>query len=99
MRARAHHHAAAAGAVALVHAGDAVDDPGGREIRRRHQLDQFLDRAAAARAARSRQASTTSDRLCGGMLVAMPTAMPEEPFSSRFGTRDGSTVGSRSLPS
>src|SRR4249920_827701 len=33
----------------------------------------------------SRQASITSDRLCGGMLVAMPTAMPEEPFSSRFG--------------
>ena len=40
------------------------------------------------------QASITSRRLCGGMLVAMPTAMPDEPFTSRFGTRVGSTVGS-----
>ena len=50
-------------------------------------------------ASRCRQASTTSPRLCGGMLVAMPTAIPEEPLTSRFGTRDGSTAGSRSLPS
>ena len=41
------------------------------------------------------QASTTSPRLCGGMLVAMPTAMPADPLTSRLGTRDGSTVGSR----
>ena len=27
----------------------------------------------------------TSPRLCGGMLVAMPTAMPAEPLTSRFG--------------
>ncbi len=40
----------------------------------------------------SRQPSTTSLRLCGGMLVAMPTAMPPEPLTSRLGTRDGSTV-------
>jgi hypothetical protein len=39
-------------------------------------------------------ASITSPRLCGGMLVAMPTAMPPEPLTSRFGTRDGRTVGS-----
>ena len=30
------------------------------------------------------------------MLVAMPTAMPDEPFTSRFGTRVGSTDGSDS---
>ena len=29
--------------------------------------------------------SMTSRRLCGGMLVAMPTAMPVEPLTSRFG--------------
>ena len=29
--------------------------------------------------------SMISPRLCGGMLVAMPTAMPVEPFTSRFG--------------
>ena len=40
------------------------------------------------------QALTISVRLCGGMLVAMPTAIPEEPFTSRFGTRVGSTEGS-----
>ena len=31
-------------------------------------------------------ASTTSPRLCGGMLVAMPTAMPPEPLTRRLGT-------------
>ena len=45
------------------------------------------------------QALTTSPRLCGGMFVAMPTAMPDEPLISRFGTRVGSTTGSCSLPS
>ena len=39
-------------------------------------------------------ASTTSFRLCGGMLVAMPTAMPDEPLISRLGIRAGSTSGS-----
>ena len=33
-------------------------------------------------------------RLCGGMLVAMPTAMPLEPLTSRFGNRAGRTTGS-----
>ena len=31
------------------------------------------------------QASMTSPRLCGGMLVAMPTAMPPAPLTRRFG--------------
>ncbi len=44
-------------------------------------------------------ASQSSPRLCGGMFVAMPTAMPEEPFSSRFGSRDGRIVGSVCRPS
>ena len=48
---------------------------------------------------RCRQASTTSLRLCGGMLVAMPTAMPAEPLTSRLGSRVGSTSGSFSEPS
>ena len=39
------------------------------------------------------QASMVSPRLCGGTFVAMPTAMPVEPFTSRFGSRDGSTSG------
>ena len=43
--------------------------------------------------------ATTSFRLCGGMLVAMPTAMPELPLTSRFGTRVGSTSGMNSVSS
>ena len=39
-------------------------------------------------------ASITSRRLCGGMFVAMPTAMPVEPLTSRFGNGVGRTVGS-----
>jgi hypothetical protein len=41
-------------------------------------------------------ASTISLKLCGGILVAMPTAMPSDPLTSRFGNRAGSTDGSRS---
>ena len=33
------------------------------------------------------------------MSVAMPTAMPVVPFSSTFGRRAGSSVGSSSVPS
>ena len=37
-------------------------------------------------------------RLCGGMLVAMPTAMPAEPLISRFGMRAaGSAVPLRTV--
>ena len=46
-----------------------------------------------------RSASTSSFRLWGGTLVAMPTAMPAEPFASRFGKRVGSTDGSSVWPS
>ncbi len=44
VRGRAHHDAAAPGAIAVAHAGDAVDDAGRREIRRRDDLDQLVDR-------------------------------------------------------
>ncbi len=43
--------------------------------------------------------STSSPRLCGGMLVAMPTAMPLAPLSKRFGSAAGRTEGSSSEPS
>ena len=39
-------------------------------------------------------ARTTSPRLCGGMFVARPTAMPDAPLTSRFGNWAGSTTGS-----
>ena len=44
-------------------------------------------------------ASITSPMLWGGTLVAIPTAMPWEPFTNRFGNRDGSTTGSTAEPS
>ena len=40
-----------------------------------------------------------SERLCGGTSVAIPTAMPEQPLISRFGTTPGSTTGSSRVSS
>jgi len=37
--------------------------------------------------------------LCGGTSVAMPTAMPVVPLSSRCGRRAGIQVGSSRVPS
>ncbi len=48
---------------------------------------------------KKRAAATTSPRLCGAMLVAIPTAIPAVPFTSRFGMPAGSTSGCCSLPS
>ena len=44
-------------------------------------------------AMRWRVPAMTSRRLCGAMLVAMPTAMPVVPLTSRFGNAAGSTEG------
>ena len=44
-------------------------------------------------------ASTTSFKLCGGMSVAMPTAIPEAPLSKTFGILDDRNLGSISVPS
>ena len=43
--------------------------------------------------------AATSRRLCGGILVAMPTAIPSEPLTRRLGNRAGSTTGSADRPS
>ena len=51
-------------------------------------------RVASGLSSTSTAAPMTSLRLWGGMLVAMPTAMPDEPFTSRLGKRLGSTRGS-----
>ena len=59
MRVRAHDHAAAAGAVALVHALQTVDDGAGREVGRRHTGDEFVD----ARIGIVQQVSARVDRL------------------------------------
>ncbi len=41
-------------------------------------------------------APATSERLCGGILVAIPTAIPSLPFNNKLGSLDGRTVGSNS---
>ena len=43
--------------------------------------------------------SQTSVRLWGGILVAMPTAMPSEPLTSRLGMAEGITAGIMREPS
>lgn len=44
-------------------------------------------------------ALATSRRLCGGISVARPTAMPEAPLSSTIGSRAGKSCGSSKAPS
>ncbi len=53
---------------------------------------------ALGASSRCSEASMTSPMLCGGILVAMPTAMPSLPLTSRLGKRVGNTVGSLNSP-
>ncbi len=39
----------------------------------------------------------SSDKLWGGILVAIPTAIPIDPFNSRFGILAGNTLGSNKV--
>ena len=43
--------------------------------------------------------SIISDRLWGGIFVAIPTAIPSEPFTSSVGTAEGNTLGSFNVSS
>ena len=43
--------------------------------------------------------SDISRKLCGGMFVAIPTAIPALPLTSKFGKRLGNTSGSSERPS
>ncbi len=81
----AHHHLAAAGAVAVLDAVDAVDDGrrSGSLVAGMISISSSI--VASGLRNRCRQPSTTSLRLCGGMLVAMPTAIPPDPLTSKFG--------------
>ena len=49
---------------------------------------------ASGLSTRYRALLTTSRRLCGGTLVAIPTAMPVAPFTSKCGNAAGKTTGS-----
>ncbi len=61
------------------------------------QASRISSLAASGCASTHCAASLTSRRLWVGMFVAMPTAMPVDPLTSRFGKRAGSTTGSVSL--
>ena len=96
-RLRADLDGAAAGEERFVDAAPADDLPAGGEVGTRDQPDQFLEfllarvggrigrRAISVCSMSQTTPSITSPRLCGGMLVAMPTAMPVEPFTRRLG--------------
>ena len=45
------------------------------------------------------QAVTTSFKLCEGISVAIPTAIPDAPFSKRLGSLAGRSKGSKRVPS
>ncbi len=45
------------------------------------------------------RASQTSFTLCGGIEVAIPTAIPEDPLAKIFGNCEGKISGSSSSPS
>ena len=93
-RARAHDDAAAARLLVVLDAGAAVDEAARREVRALDELAQLADRRASGLSISAMIAAMTSRRLCGGMFVAMPTAMPDEPLTSRFGNAAGRTFGS-----
>ena len=79
--------------VALAHARHAEDDAARREVRRGHAFDQAVDRAVGV----VQTVEARRDRfsqIVGGMLVAMPTAMPEDPLIKSCGRRVGRTTGS-----
>ncbi len=46
-----------------------------------------------------KMASSNSPKLCGGIFVAIPTAIPSLPLSNKVGTRVGRTEGSRTVSS
>ena len=90
----AHFHAAAAGLEILL---DALRRRRSRSRSENPGLSRTSSTPSSVMSGSSicaQMPSMTSPRLCGGMLVAMPTAMPVPPLTSRFGKAAGKTVGS-----
>lgn len=73
------------------------DSPAERKIRAFDQLQQILRLGIRV----VDQVNTRRDQFSGygGMLVAIPTAMPDAPLASRLGYRAGRTTGSSSRAS
>ena len=81
----AHHEASAAGAVGFEDSGASVNDAAGGEVGALHEFQKSPASCALGLFTSVMVASTISVRLCGGILVAMPTAMPSEPLTIRLG--------------
>ena len=98
-----HDDRAAPGTVGVPDAAPAHDQAAGREVGSLDPLHQRVEELLSpTRRSCSRYQATpaaTSRRLCGGILVAMPTAIPSDPLISRLGNRLGSTTGSDERPS
>ena len=98
--ARAHAQAAAAG---LVDGADRLglrdDLAAARQVRARDVRQQLVERDRRIADRRDHRAARLRRRLCEGMSVAMPTPMPDVPFSSSIGRRAGRSFGSLNAPS
>ena len=94
----AHDDRAAAGRVSGADAGSPEDRSASREIGPGNSSSNSSS-VMSGLSIKARTASIVSPRLCGGMLVAMPTAMPPAPLTSRLGKRAGRTTGSSSFSS
>ena len=77
--------------------GRVEDHAAGRKIGAVNRLEHPLQRQLAIVQQQRPGRCSTSFRLCGGMLVAMPTAIPETPLTSRFGNCAGRTIGSSAV--
>jgi hypothetical protein len=84
----AHDHAAAAGRVRVEQIFFTVGNGAGRKVGTVDELHEVFDGGLRIVDEMLRRGET-SPRLCGGMLVAMPTAMPSVPLSKIFGTAAG----------
>ena len=100
LEARTHLEAAAAAGVDLTYVAGRRDDlSAAREVRAGQPARSMSSSDAFGSASSSSVAAATSRRLCDGISVAMPTAMPDAPLSSTNGRRAGSSRGSCVDPS
>ena len=83
----AHPERAAAGLVGVADAVEADDLAAGGQVRARDEPHQVVEGRRSGCLIRWRSAWTTSTRLCGAMLVAMPTAMPVRAVDDQVGDR------------
>jgi len=88
----AHHEATSARAVGLENPRPPIDDAARWESQAPARISELPPVARWDLFTSVMVASMISVRLCGGMFVAMPTAIPFDPFTSRLGMREGEHV-------